>query len=168
MKKVMSNRIPDAVTKETVASFAALLAQARALVMPTPIVEDDEFNSWEKMGPVRYEKAKAKIAVLKLYSDLFTAPLSVEAAANYLSVYEYGDEFIALLQEIIDDFKRLKGISGALGWNMVTYCEKEVEHRAGQNFERSFAAMNALGKPARSTSKKGSKKGVKKNPPPIA
>ena len=163
MTKLLQNRVPDGLPKETIQVYAIDLKAARSKLVPTPVVDDVDFKAFDKMGAVKRAEAEDTLKVLKNFGAVFPLPLSLTVIDNGLSVFDNADDAIALHTADIADLTRLKGMGGVTALNMMKCCEEYIYQQADLGNEEAILAKNAIEKLVRSSDKKAANKGDKAN-----
>ncbi len=163
MTKLLQNRVPDGLPKETIKVYGTDLKAARSKLVPTPVVDDDDYKAFDKMGAIKRGEAEDTLKVLKNFGAVFPLPLSLTVIDNGLSVFDNADDAIALHNADIADLTRLKGMGGVTALNMIKCCEDYIYQQADLGNEEAILAKNAIEKLVRSSDKKGASKGDKAN-----
>jgi hypothetical protein len=163
MTKLLKNRVIGGITEADAKTYGIDLKAARAKIVPTPIIDDAESKSWEKVGPVKRAEATETMKVMQNYETNFPAHLSLAVARNGFSVFDNSDEMIAYHKAAIADLERLKSTGGTTGMNMVRCIEEHIYLQADQTQEWAIEAKNLIEKLSRSTDRKNG--GNKTDPP---
>lgn len=170
MTKLLKNRVVSGLTQAETETYGLDLLTSRTKFVATPIVDDDEAKTWEKVGPVKRAEAAASLKVLRPYAAELPAHLSLPVADNGFSVFDNADAMIAFHEAAVADLKRLKTIGGATGLNMIKCVEEHIYLQADQDREWAIAARNLIEKLPRSSDKKmggnNDKSGKGDTPPP--
>ena len=161
MTKLLKNRVVSGLAKEQVVAHGQDLQAARNKFVATPIVDDQESKTWEKIGSVKRAEATETLKVLRAYEAELPAHLSLSVANNGLSVFDNADAMIAFHEDAVNDLKRLKTIGGATGFNMIKCIEEHIYLQADQDREWAIGARNLIEKLPRSSDKKSGGKGDK-------
>ena len=72
MTKLLQNRVPDGLPKETIQVYTTDLKAARSKLVPTPVVDDVDFKAFDKMGAVKRAEAEDTLKVLKNFGAVFS------------------------------------------------------------------------------------------------
>ena len=158
MTKLLQNRVREGLTKEKIETYKKEVNAARAKLNDTPVVDNEQYKGYDKMGPVKRTEATETIKVLRKYEKGLPDSLAMSYVDNGLSVYDNCDELVNFHLEVAEDFKRFKGLGGISALNTIKCGEEYFYGEADRGVEMGILVKNAIEKLPRSSDKKtGSK-----------
>ena len=121
-----------------------LLSQIRALYPKNAVLDDDVYNSLEKVGPVKRADYDAKLAIMVKHQPTLADPLSIEESQNQMVAADATLVARDKLLAAAADLTRLATIQAVQGFNMLKCCEDVVEIQAGHKNEAAISIRNDI------------------------
>ena len=163
MTKLLQNRVLGGLTPESVVTYGSEIKTSRAKLVATPVVDDEIYKTYDKMGSTRRSEATETLKVLKTYKGVLPSNLSLMVVDNGLSVYDNADAAIEHHNAQITDLTRLKGMGGVTAHNMLKCIEDYLYQQADHGSEDAILIKNAIEKLTRSSDRKSDRKSGGKN-----
>ena len=121
-----------------------LLSQIRAFYPKNAAVDNDVYNSLDKVGPVKRADYDVKLAIMVKHQPTLAAPLSIEESKNQMAGADATLVTRDKLLAMAADLTRLATFQAAQAFNMLKCSEDAIEIQAGQKNEAAISVRNDI------------------------